>query len=88
MKQTLIEKIIANHGNQKTVKPGDIVDVFIDTAQRDFGGANVVKNIADNGLKVADPSKTVFTFDCNPTVQIEVCGQPALLPLVCPRQQY
>ena len=68
MKQTLIEKIIANHGNQKTVKPGDIVDVFIDTrAARDFGGANVVKNIVDNGLKVADPSKTVFTFDCNPT---------------------
>ncbi len=68
MKQTLIEKIIANHSNQKTVKPGDIVDVFIDTrAARDFGGANVVKNIVDNGLKVADPAKTVFTFDCNPT---------------------
>lgn len=68
MKQTLIEKIIANHSNQKTVKPGDIVDVFIDTrAARDFGGANVVKNIVDNGLKVADPTKTVFTFDCNPT---------------------
>lgn len=68
MKQTLIEKIIASHSNQSFVKPGDIVDVFIDTrAARDFGGANVVKNIVDNGLKVADPSKTVFTFDCNPT---------------------
>ena len=68
MKQTLIEKIIANHCNQKDVKHGDIVDVFIDTrAARDFGGANVVKNIVDNGLSIDDPSRTVFTFDCNPT---------------------
>ncbi len=33
---------------------------------RDFGGANVVKNIVDAGLTVHDPSKTFFTFDCNP----------------------
>jgi 3-isopropylmalate/(R)-2-methylmalate dehydratase large subunit len=64
---TIIEKIIAAHSNQKTVKPGDIVDVAIDTrAARDFGGANVVKNLLDNGLKVDDPAKTIFTFDCNP----------------------
>lgn len=64
---TIIEKIIAAHSNQATVKPGDIVDVFIDTrAARDFGGANVVKNLLDNGLSVADPTKTFFTFDCNP----------------------
>ena len=64
---TIIEKIIASHSDQKTVKPGDIVDVMIDTrAARDFGGANVVKNLLDNGLIVADPSKTIFTFDCNP----------------------
>ena len=63
----LIEKILANHSNQKEVKPGDIVDVYIDTrVARDFGGANVVKNIVDNNLKVADPVKTFFTFDCNP----------------------
>lgn len=63
----IIEKIIAAHSNQKTVKPGDIVDVMIDTrAARDFGGANVVKNLLDNGLTVHDPSKTIFTFDCNP----------------------
>ena len=64
---TIIEKIIAAHSNQQIVKPGDIVDVSIDTrAARDFGGANVVKNIVDNGLGVDDPSKTLFTFDCNP----------------------
>ena len=64
---TIIEKIIAAHSNQTVVKPGDIVDVMIDTrAARDFGGANVVKNIVDNGLTVADVSKTIFTFDCNP----------------------
>ena len=64
---TIIEKILASHSNQKTVKPGDIIDVFIDTrAARDFGGANVVKNLLDNGLSIADPKHTVFTFDCNP----------------------
>jgi 3-isopropylmalate dehydratase small subunit len=64
---TIIEKIIAAHSNQDVVKPGDIVDVFIDArAARDFGGANVVKNLVDNGLDVADPTRTIFTFDCNP----------------------
>ena len=64
---TIIEKIIAAHSSQATVKPGDIVDVFIDTrAARDFGGANVVKNLVDNGLTVADSTRTIFTFDCNP----------------------
>lgn len=63
----IIEKIISTHSNQATVKPGDIVDVAIDTRiARDFGGANVVKNMLDNGLTVADPLKTFFTFDCNP----------------------
>lgn len=64
---TIIEKIIAAHANQQTVKPGEIVDVVIDTrAARDFGGANVVKNLLDHGLDVEDVSKTIFTFDCNP----------------------
>jgi 3-isopropylmalate dehydratase small subunit len=50
------------------VKPGDIVELGIDVrVARDFGGANVVKNLEDNGLGVADPAKTYFTFDCNPT---------------------
>ncbi len=64
---TIIEKILASHSNQATVKPGDIIDVFIDArAARDFGGANVVKNLVDNGLTIEDSSRTVFTFDCNP----------------------
>lgn len=64
---TIIEKIIANHSGNKSVKPDDIVDVLIDARiARDFGGANVVKNLVDNGLTVHDPSKTYFTFDCNP----------------------
>ncbi len=68
MGMTLIEKIITNHSNQDTVKPGDIVDISIDArAARDFGGANVVKNIIDNNLNIDDTSKTFFTFDCNPT---------------------
>jgi homoaconitate hydratase family protein/3-isopropylmalate dehydratase small subunit len=64
--KTIIEKIIGSHAGRE-VSPGDIVDITIDVrAARDFGGANVVKNIRDNALPVADPSRTVFTFDCNP----------------------
>ncbi len=66
MGKTVIEKILGSHcGND--VSPGDIADIVIDArVARDFGGANVVKNIRDNGLGVDDPSKTFFTFDCNP----------------------
>ena len=64
----LIEKIIANHSKFDTVKPGDIVDIEIDArAARDFGGPNVVKNMEKNNLTLDDPSKTMFTFDTNPT---------------------
>jgi len=66
MAQTLIEKIISRH-SKPDVKAGEIVDVLIDTrAARDFGGANVVKNLQRSGLGVEDPSATIFTFDCNP----------------------
>jgi 3-isopropylmalate/(R)-2-methylmalate dehydratase large subunit len=65
---TLVEKILANHSKYSVVKPGDIIDVEIDVrVARDFGGANVVKNIVDHHLGIDDPSKTFFTFDCNPT---------------------
>jgi len=63
----IIEKIITKHSNKTFVQPEEIIDVLIDTRiARDFGGANVVKNILDNGLNVHDSSKTFFTFDCNP----------------------
>ena len=63
----IIEKILAKHANRSEVKPDEIIDVFIDTrAARDFGGANVVKNLLDNGLALADANRTIFTFDCNP----------------------
>ena len=65
---TIIEKILAAHSEKEKVFPGDILDVKIDVRlARDFGGANVVKNLNANGLKVEDASKTFFTFDCNPT---------------------
>ena len=64
---TIIEKILAQHSDNKKPLPGDIIDVWIDArVARDFGGANVVKNLMDNGLKVHDAAKTFFTFDCNP----------------------
>jgi 3-isopropylmalate/(R)-2-methylmalate dehydratase large subunit len=65
---TLIEKILANHSDKDIVVPGEIIDIEIDVrAARDFGGANVVKNLVNNGLDIDDVSKTFFTFDCNPT---------------------
>ena len=66
MGKTIIEKILGAHAGHE-VSPGDIADVEIDVrVARDFGGANVVKNIRDNGLGIHDASKTFFTFDCNP----------------------
>ncbi len=68
MGMTLIEKILANHSKHNVVKPGEIIDIFIDVrAARDFGGANVVKNMRDNNLTLADAERTFLTFDCNPT---------------------
>ncbi len=68
MAMTMLEKILANHSKFDKVRPGDIVDMSIDARiARDFGGANVVKNILDHGLRLDDPEKTFFTFDCNPT---------------------
>lgn len=66
MGHTIIEKIISNHCGQ-TVKPGDIVDMAVDTRiARDFGGASVVLNLKESGLGIENPAKTFFTFDCNP----------------------
>ncbi|MCK5537823.1 MAG: 3-isopropylmalate dehydratase large subunit [Bacteroidales bacterium] len=68
MKQTLIEKIINKHSKHEYVKPGDILDIEIDSrVARDFGGPSVVKHITEKGLSIDDPSKTFFTFDTNPT---------------------
>lgn len=68
MGMTMIERILAQHSNKEVVRAGDIIDVAIDArVARDFGGANVVKNIRDHQLSIDDPGKTFFTFDCNPT---------------------
>ncbi|MCG2825462.1 MAG: homoaconitate hydratase, partial [Thermoplasmatales archaeon] len=67
MGKTVIEKIIEKHCGY-LVNPGDIVDMGIDARiARDFGGANVVKNLRETALGIDDPGKTFFTFDCNPT---------------------
>ena len=68
MAMTLLEKILAAHSKYEVVHPDEIVDVEIDArVARDFGGANVVKNLRDFGLGIENPEKTLFTFDCNPT---------------------
>lgn len=65
---TLIEKILASHAGKEKVTPGEIVDITIDVRlARDFGGANVIKNLQENSLTIHDREKTFFTFDCNPT---------------------
>jgi len=66
MGKTIIQKIFEAHSKQKAIV-GDIIDIDIDArVARDFGGANVVKNLEENNLSVDDPKKTFFTFDCNP----------------------
>ena len=62
MGQTIIEKIISQHCGLD-VKPGDIVDMAVDTRiARDFGGANVVMNLKESGLPIENPAKTFFTL--------------------------
>jgi 3-isopropylmalate/(R)-2-methylmalate dehydratase large subunit len=66
MGKTIIEKIVASHAGRE-VGAGDMVDIEIDARlARDFGGANVIRNLRESCLGVADPSRTFFTFDCNP----------------------
>jgi len=66
MGKTIIQKIFENHSNQKA-EVGNIIDIRIDARiARDFGGANVVKNLEENNLTIDDNTKTCFTFDCNP----------------------
>jgi len=68
MAMTLVEKILAAHSGSNILKPGKITDIDIDIrVARDFGGANVVKNIMEHKLNIENPEKTLFTFDCNPT---------------------
>lgn len=66
MGKTIIQKIFEAHSKQQATV-GEIIDIEIDVrVARDFGGANVVKNLEENQLTVDDPQKTFFTFDCNP----------------------
>lgn len=66
MGKTIIQKIFENHSSQEAIV-GDIIDIEIDArVARDFGGANVVKNLEENNLSIDDVSKTFFTFDTNP----------------------
>ncbi|MCK4828679.1 3-isopropylmalate dehydratase large subunit [bacterium] len=66
MGKTIIEKILSSHSS-KTLKPGDSADILIDARiARDFGGANVVNHLKNRNLQIDDPTKTFFTFDCNP----------------------
>lgn len=67
MGATIIEKILSAHSG-KEVKPGDVVWIEVDKrTARDFGGANVVKNLRNHyeAPYVDDLAKTFFTFDCN-----------------------
>lgn len=67
MKLTTIEKIAKNHGGEPA-EAGKIVWLKIDfRSARDFGGANVIKNLKKKyeGDYIDDKSRTAFTFDTN-----------------------
>ena len=74
MARTVIEKIIQSHSPEEAV-PGRIVWMDLDVrSARDFGGPNVVKNYEREygSESVADPAKTVFTFDlCAPACTLK-----------------
>ena len=64
---TTIEKIALNHG-ANPAQAGAIVWLDIDfRSARDFGGANVIKNLLKHytGEYIEEKSKTAFTFDTN-----------------------
>jgi 3-isopropylmalate/(R)-2-methylmalate dehydratase large subunit len=63
---TIVEKILSRHAGKQS-RAGDVVWIDLDIrSARDFGGANVVKSFMREypGDPVADPRKTLFTFDC------------------------
>ncbi len=65
--KTIIEKILSTHAG-KDVKALDVAWIDIDIrSARDFGGANVVKNLRANFEPpyVDNIERTFFTFDCN-----------------------
>lgn len=64
---TIIEKIFEKHTRDR-VEVGNTIWLDIDArTARDFGGAQVVKNLMENYKEnyIDDASKTFFTFDCN-----------------------
>ncbi len=66
MGKTIVQKIFEIHSQSPAIVD-DILDLNIDIrVARDFGGANVVKHLEEHNLGIKDPSKTFFTFDCNP----------------------
>ena len=67
MNLTTIEKIVRNHGGEPA-EAGRIVWLNIDfRSARDFGGANVIKNLQKKypGDYIDDKLRTAFTFDTN-----------------------
>ncbi len=64
---TIIEKIFQKHSEDKVEVGREIwLNIDVRTA-RDFGGANVIKNLLENYDRnyVENAKKTFFTFDCN-----------------------
>jgi 3-isopropylmalate/(R)-2-methylmalate dehydratase large subunit len=79
--KTVIEKIIQAHSREEAVA-GRIVWIDLDVrSARDFGGPNVVKNYERvyGDAPIADPAKTVFTFDlCAPACTLKYADNQQL----------
>jgi homoaconitate hydratase family protein len=65
MKQTIVEKIIAQHASLPEVHPGEIIDVKTDRLMiNDINGPTVIKNFIDLGAgKVVNPDRIIFSLD-------------------------
>ncbi len=77
---TMIEKILAKHSTNDGAKAGEIIDMFVDLrVTRDISGSNVLQQLQEKKLTVADSSKTFFTFDCNtPNIEPEITESQSL----------
>ncbi|MFX1299603.1 MAG: 3-isopropylmalate dehydratase large subunit [Promethearchaeota archaeon] len=63
--QTMAEKILTNHSDQKTVTPGEIIEASVDVAMsHEMMGTRVIPHLEEAEVtKVWDPSRVVMILD-------------------------
>ncbi|MFX1509987.1 MAG: 3-isopropylmalate dehydratase large subunit [Promethearchaeota archaeon] len=78
--QTMVEKILLNHIDQKSIEPGEIIEASIDVAMsHEMMGTRVLPHLEEAEVKqVWDPSRVVMILDHwvpAPTVEVAMIHQ-------------